>query len=430
MSDPGGGPPLKLPPNGARYEGESDCGRVTGNNAATWSPAITDWYETVKLNYGYDFTTGLRAFPHASSPDLPIPDTWWKMDAILAHWQEFGVDGFRCDMSHMVPSEFWEWAIARARERGPAVLFIGEAYDDDPMKIGDGFVMHNLLNAGFAAVYDDPSYKALKRIYDGPAWANDLDGALAADHRLLMFSRALRYAENHDEVRLAGGGQWGGVGMNVGRPVSAILFGVSRGPVLLYSGQEVGEPAAGAEGFGGDDARTTIFDYWCMPELAKWVNAHAFDGGRLSPEQRGLRAYYARLLALVGEPAFRDGDFHPLNPANVWNPGFGRLPGEPASGHWLYAFIRHDPAGGQRFLIVANLHPRETLRDVCVQIPEALTRTLRLDAVTHFTERLHVPKSAEAAASLRSLRNGESSITVRAIPPLAAFYFELHHAPQ
>ena len=25
--------------------------------------------------------------------------------------------------------------------------------------------------------------------------------------------------------------------------------------------------------------RTTAFDYWCMPEFAKWVNGHAYDGG-------------------------------------------------------------------------------------------------------------------------------------------------------
>jgi hypothetical protein len=164
-----------------------------------------------------------------------------------------------------------------------------------------GNVMFDLLAAGFDAVYDDPSYKTLKAIYDGSAWANDLDHALDAD---FIFQNSLRYAENHDEVRLAGRGQWGGVGPLVGRAVSAILYGLSRGPVLLYSGQEVGEPADGAEGFGGDDARTTIFDYWSMPELVKWVNNHRYDGGRLSAEQRELRAFYGRLLRLVGEPLF------------------------------------------------------------------------------------------------------------------------------
>ncbi len=389
---PGGGPPLRLPtfangravsPTGKAiggcdgyFIGEIDHGKVTGNNAATWAPGLDDWYETVKLNYGYDFTTGAREYPHAEAPQKPIPDTWKKMDLVLAHWQQFGVDGFRCDMAHMVPPEFWAWALARARARQPGVLFLAEAYDNDPMKVGRGNVMHDLLRAGFDAVYDDPAYKILKGLYDGGKWANDLE-AVASD--AFVFERSLRYAENHDEVRLAGANQWGGIGPAVGRPVAAILYGLSRGPVVLYSGQEVGEPAAGAEGFGGDDARTTIFDYWSMPELVKWVNGHRYDGGRLSPDQQELRAYYSRLLAVVGEPAFRDGAFFGLNPANLWNARFGRLSGETASGHWLYAFLRSDVASGQRFLVVANLHREAILRDVRVRLPADALTFLRLD---------------------------------------------------
>ena len=127
---------------------------------------------------------------------------------------------------------------------------------------------------------------------------------------------------------------------------------------MLYSGQEVGEPAAGAEGFGGDDARTSIFDYWSMPELVKWTNDHKYDGGKLSAEQKGLRESYGRLLAITNEPAFRDGAFFGLNPANNQNPNFGQVGAEPAGGHWLYAFLRFDPVSRQRFLVAVNLHPR------------------------------------------------------------------------
>jgi len=434
---PGGGPPLHLPSfAGGRsltatcrvlggcdgeFTGELDHGKVTGNNAATWAPGINDWYETVKLNYGFDFTTGERAYPHAEQPDLPIPDTWGKMDAVLAHWQKFGVDGFRCDMAHMVPPEFWMWAVARARERQPRVLFVAEAYDNDPMKVGRGNVMHDLLHAGFDAVYDDPAYKILKGLYDEAKWANDLD-AVTGD--ALVFERSLRYAENHDEVRLAGANQWGGIGPAVGRPVAAILSGLSRGPVLLYSGQEVGEPARGAEGFGGDDGRTTIFDYWSMPELAKWVNGHRYDGARLSPEQRELRAFYARLIALVGEPAFRDGGFCPLNGANLWNEHFGRLPGETASGHWLYAFLRANAASGQRFLVVANLHRQATLRDVRVRLsPEALT-FLRLDPdqPPRLVERL---SPTSPVPSLAADAGGCMMVQFPELAPLTASYLEL-----
>ncbi|HEX8490025.1 MAG TPA: alpha-amylase family glycosyl hydrolase, partial [Chthoniobacterales bacterium] len=275
--DGGHGPPLQK--CDGLFDREKTVGRVTGNNVISWTPQLNDWYETVKLNFGFDFSDpskSVREYPNAWSPDKPIPDTWKKMDQVIEHWQSMGVDGFRCDMAHMVPPEFWSWVIAQARARQAGVFFMGEAYDDDPSKVpgsdpvisglnwGKGNVLFDLLNAGFDAVYDAPAYRALKRIYDGSGWANDIDRQIADD---FICHNSVRYAENHDEVRLAALSEWGSVGMDVGQPVSAILYGLSRGVVMLYNGQEVGEPAAGAEGFGGDDARTSIFDYWSMPEL-------------------------------------------------------------------------------------------------------------------------------------------------------------------
>jgi glycosidase len=436
---PGGGPPLRLPLRASQSSVAAACdglfdperlhSRVTGNNSATWSPSIHDWFETVKLNYGYEFTTGRRAFPHAAAPTLPVPDTWQKMDRVLAYWQDFGVDGFRCDMAHMIPPEFWQWVVAKARARQPHVTFIAEAYNNDPMKVegsdpfvaGFGSVNIELLNAGFDAVYDDPAYKALKNIYDGAGWANDLDGALRVrDERLTpdyVFHRSLRYAENHDEVRLASPRLWAGAGMNVGRPVSAILFGLSRGPVLLYSGQEVGEPAIGAEGFSGDDGRTSIFDYWSMPEFTKWVNGHAYDGGHLSPEQKNLRAFYGRLLSLVDEPAFRDGDFIPLNARNVHNPAFGRLPGETPSGHWLYAFIRHDRHSRQVYLVVANLHPSSTFADVRIELSPRAAAAIK--------PQLGVTLSDHLSDLERAIIVGTETVLLPNLPPLNAGYFAL-----
>ena len=432
---PGGGPPLRLPgspgSDSVIFPPEKEHGRVSGNNAVTWSPSRDDWYETAKLNYGYDFTTGQRAYPHRDAPDLPIPGTWMKMDAVLAHWQALGVDGFRCDMAHMVPPEFWTWAVARARQRHSGACFIAEAYHNDPMKVesaGGGNVMIDLLSAGFDAVYDDPSYKTLKRIYDGPAWANDLDGTLAAqDPRI--FQGSLRYAENHDEVRLASRGNWGGIGMDAGRAVSGVLFGISRGPVLIYSGQEVGEPAGGAEGFGGDDGRTTVFDYWCMPEFAKWVNGHRYDGTRLSEQQKSLRDFYARLLKLTGEPAFRDGEFFPLNPANIQNPGYGRIPGESASGHWLYSYARADKRSGQRFLVVVNLHPTQAFENVRVEFSPAVCEIFGLQNAPasrqheslHFIDRL----SGLAPILFQPNAGNQTCIVIPKIPPLTSCYFSV-----
>ena len=449
----GDGPPLQLPtwkdgvtlsPTGklegmqcdGRFAGELDHGKVTGNNVVSWKPGLNDWYETVKLNYGFDFTDpgkNIREYPNARTPEKPIPNTWEKMDRVIAYWQAMGVDGFRCDMAHMEPPEFWKWLIQRARERSPDVTFIAEAYDNDPAKVpgsdlvtsrlngGRGNVMFDLLDAGFNGVYDDPTYRVLKGIYEGGRWANDLD---SAERDPFIFENSLRYAENHDEVRLASPSQWGGVGMNVGRPVAAILYGLSRGPVMLYNGQEVGEPAAGAEGFGGDDSRTSIFDYWSMPEMVGWVNGHKYDGGKLSGEHKALREFYGRLVRLSGEPAFRSGPLFPLNPANRSNAGFGRVGDEGASGHWCYAFLRYDAATEQRFLVAANLHPQEPLRNVRVVFPPAALQFLGLaDPQTKlkFADRLATePATFESSAADLAA----SGLEIAEIPALAARYLE------
>ncbi len=445
-TDPGGGPPLKLPtfkdgqPVSPTCKVLGGCdglfapekihGRVTGNNVVSWAPSINDWYETVKLNYGEDFThPATRGFPTTAQPALPIPDTWQKMDRIIAYWQEMGVDGFRCDMSHMIPPEFWAWAIARARARNPDVWFMGEAYNNDPAKLPPADplaaslnnVMYSLLNAGFNAVYDDPSYKALKSIYDGNGWANDIDHAITSD---FIYDNSLRYAENHDEVRLAGKGQWGGIGMEVGRPVAGILYGIGRGPLMLYNGQEVGEPADGAEGFGGDDARTTIFDYWSMPEMVKWVDGHKYDGAKLSRPQKGLRTYYSHLLNLVGSPGFRFGGFYPLNPANVKTANFGDIEGDPGSGHWMYAFLRYDAHSQERWLVVTNLHRTTAFTDVHVHLPAEALQWLDLPATSDpvtFTDHL----STQTVLTVPTANLPTNGLVLAKIAPLTSMYFEI-----
>jgi glutathione S-transferase len=187
----------------------------------------------------------------------------------------------------------------------------------------------------------------------------------------------------------------------------------------------VGEPALGAEGFGGDDGRTSIFDYWSMPELAKWSNGHRYDGGRLSAEQKALRAWYARLARLAGEPAFAAGDFLPLNRANAGNPAYGRLAGETASGHWLYAYVRHDSTAAQTFLVVVNLHPRETLRGVTVRFPPEALAALHAaegDRTIGFRDRLAGDSPATAKATAAAIR--ADGLSLPPVPPLTAWYLE------
>lgn len=367
-----GNPPFRLP--SGEWKKELFMARVTGNNAVTWQPSRYDWYETVKLNFGFNFLDGpgaARNLPGIMAAGNQVPGTWRSMDEILAFWQAKGVGGFRCDMAHMVPMPFWKWAIARARVRDRGVFFIAEAYDDH-MKTTEGDPMPDLLDCGFAAVYDAGMYHLATDIYQKGAWANDMDHLNKMGN--MFMERGVRYLENHDEPRMSSPEHWGGKGRVVMPAVEAAVLGAGRGPVLIYNGQEVGEDAQGPSGYGGTDGRTSIFDYTCLPRLQKWLDHGRFDVEKLPEEDRRLREFHVKFLNLLKHPAMAEGDFYGLNWANMQTPGYGREKGEKVSGHWVYSYLKHDRASGRSVLVVANLSPHKNFPDLRVSIPEnALT---------------------------------------------------------
>ena len=354
-------------PEGA-FAPEQGRGRVTGNNVLSWSPGAYDWYETAKLNYGVDFRHGAHAaeaLPGLLAPEYALPRTWRLMNEVLAYWQDMGVGGFRCDMAHMVPLPFWRWIIAHARLRDSSAFFMAEGYDDH-LKLIDGPVHASLLSAGFDGVYDGVSYESLRQIYEGGAWANDLDSQYRESSPL--YSGGVRYIENHDEPRIASPLYWGGMGSKVVQSVMVAQYCSSTGPVLVYNGQEFGEYAAGPGGYGGDNGRTSIFDYTSLPNLQHWSNGGLFDGSLLTDDERALCHFTQRLLSLLQHPALSKGGFYGLNWANRETPGFGRRAGDDASGRSLYAFLRHYRKAKSTLLVVCNLSPSESV-DTHVHIP-------------------------------------------------------------
>ena len=364
---------------GGEWEAERGCGRVTGNNAATWEPSVYDWYETIKLNYGSDYRHGCHVAEHLPgilAPEHAVPRTWRLMDDIIAYWQELGVGGFRCDMAHMVPMPFWRWVICNARLRDSCVFFMAEAYNDH-MKLCEGDAGESLLHCGFSGVYDGEAYNAARSIFEGSVWANDMDTHNRPESPL--FYHGVRYLENHDEPRLAAPQYWAGQGEAAARALMVAHYASSAGPVLVYNGQEVLERAEGPGGFGGDNGRTSIFDYTNLPRFQRWTNGGAYDGARLTPLETELRHFMQQLLPQLQHPALSGGSFYGLNWANGQTPGFGRRAGETASGHRMYAFLRH------------NKQARSTVLGVC-------NLDCTTDAVTH----VHIPHNALEWAGIKA----------------------------
>jgi glycosidase len=336
--------------------------KATGNDVFSASPSIYDWFETVKLNYGVDYLDNRKAYFD------PPPPLWEKLHSILDFWANKGVDGFRCDMIEMVPVAFWAWLIPKLKAAHPNLIFIGEAYQV-------GLYGPYIFDGKFDYLYDKVGlYDALKKLtrdqHDGTTW--DINNVWNNQTRG-MDSHMLRFMENHDEERIANNAFAGNPWMVV--PAMIVTATLNNGPVMLYSGQEVGEPANGVQGFGGDP-RTSIFDYCGIPEHQKWLNNGNCDGGQLSEDQKNLRNFYSKLLnTVLSNEALHSGEFYELMLANEHQPNFDQR---------LYLYLRY--TANQRVLVIANFARYE--RHFTVKLPGDLLQKLNLNGNIEFADLL------------------------------------------
>lgn len=331
-------PPARYNPLGSQTVSTEDKqfveepAKVTGNDKFTATPSVDDWFETVKLNYGVDIQDNRKT--HFD----PIPSTWEKMKDILVFWAGKQVDGFRCDMAEMVPVEFWNWAIPQVKAVNPEIIFIAEIYNPAQYR--------NYIETGkFDYLYDKVQlYDTLRLLVNGKS--NTADIATIQKSLAGINGKMLHFLENHDEQRFASpffaGDYWKAV------PAMVISATIDTGPMMIYFGQEVGEPGAGNEGFQGEDGRTTIYDYWGVPQHQKWVNGGKYDGGLLSDDQKALRQFYGDILTFAStNPAITQGAYYDLT---VYNQQQGNI------NRQVHAFARI--SGDERLVIVSGFNDK------------------------------------------------------------------------
>ena len=152
----------------------------------------------------------------------------------------------------------------------------------------------------------------------------------------------LHFLENHDEQRIASADFAGDA--RKGKPAMVVSALISRSPTMLYFAQDVGEPGDGDAGF-GDPSRTTIFDYWGVPSHQRWMNDGAFDGGRLSDEEKALRDFYVRLMRFSASSRALTGDYAEIHSHNRQRDGSGY-------NDRVFSFVRWH--GNDRLIVLSN----------------------------------------------------------------------------
>jgi hypothetical protein len=223
-------------------------------------------------------------------------------------------DGVRCDMAMLVLPEvfertwgirsqpFWPRAIPRVREQAPGFCFMAEVYWD---------LEWTLQQQGFDYTYDKRLYD---RLHAGPARPVREHFRAGLDYQ----DKLARFLENHDEPRAAATFPPGT------HEAAAVITYLSPGLRFFHQGQ-----------FQGRKKRIS-------PHLAR---------GPDELVDAELGKFYERLLAVLRQPALREGQWQLLECAPAWE------------GNWTWdcfvAFAWQGP-GGERWLVAVNYAPNQS----------------------------------------------------------------------
>lgn len=168
-------------------------------------PVGTDWTDTADLNYD---NQDMRA----------------QMLEDMKYWiQETDIDGFRCDMAGMVPTDFWEHTIAQLRAMKP-IFMLAEAWEP------------HLIQAGFDMVYGWGTHHLSNDIAKGHKPIDDFRARM--EHVKQQYSHEailMNFTSNHDE------NSWNGSAverLSGAIETAAALMYTIAGMPLIYSGQE------------------------------------------------------------------------------------------------------------------------------------------------------------------------------------------------
>jgi len=172
-------------------------------------PPVPDWQDVIALDYN---NKGL----------------WLEMNKALEYWvRDFDIDGYRCDVAGMVPTPYWNQIRSKLDAIKPVFML---AEWEDPALHTDAFDMTYGWNLHHLMV------DVIKGKANSIAISNLIEKELK-DYPKTAFR--MRFTTNHDE------NSWNGTEFEKfgdGAKPLAVLCTTLPGMLLIYSGQEVGNP--------------------------------------------------------------------------------------------------------------------------------------------------------------------------------------------
>ncbi|MEW5692395.1 MAG: alpha-amylase family glycosyl hydrolase [Candidatus Hydrogenedentota bacterium] len=165
-----------------------------------------DWNDVVNLNYR---NCDLRRY---------IIDS-------MKYWiKEFGIDGFRCDVASLVPTDFWVEARIELKKVKEDILLLAESNEPE------------LHLASFDITYESEIRKEIRRVFKEGASADNIRKMYEEQKRRFpQKAIRLRFLENNDEDRSI---SFFGFKETF---AAAILMYMLDGVPLIWSGQESGD---------------------------------------------------------------------------------------------------------------------------------------------------------------------------------------------
>lgn len=392
---------------------EENPAKWTGNGSRFAQPNVNDWYETVKVNYGVrpDGTKDFDELPAGFEnedykkhfefwSDKTVPNSWIKFKDIALYWTAMGVDGFRYDMSEMVPVEFWSYMNSSIKMKNENAFLLGEIYTPS--------IYRDYIHKGkIDYLYDKVAlYDTIKHVMQGhgltdnlPQIQKDLEDI---EHNMIHF------LENHDEQRIASPDFAGSA--EKGKPAMVVSTTISSSPTLIYFGQELGEPGNELAGFGAP-TRTSIFDYIGVPHHQRWMNNYQFDGGQSSDEEKKLRDFYQRLLTFTISSTALMGDYeeiHTYNREHTEN-----------YNHRVFSFARW--SDNEKLIIISNFDATESY-EFDLKLPSSVIESWSLKNGSYqFTDQIYNEFSSDL-----TIENGVGVIKIK-LKPLESLILKLEN---